>query len=382
MATKAGVGISHHRNPLTAAQEAVADAYGAAGIDSADYMMVFSTVGYEQEKLLNEISKQSNCSMITGCSGEGVITSTEADESPFSVGILAISSDDLRFSSGLATGLKKKPRQTGREIAKEIANNITDNSKALFLFTDGINLNYDELKSGIDEGFGREFPLPIVGGAAGDDWKFERTYQYHSGQVVSDSVVWTLMSGSMETSHGVSHGCIPIGVEHIVTKAEGNTIYELDGRTVLDVLRSDYLTEEEMQDWSKTFQTFTLGLKASTDLVEYDKYVIRTMVGGLDEASGSMTIASEVKTGSSLWITSRDFQKLETGIDSMIHHISSEVQDSPIQLIFQFECIGRGKVFLLEEQKLALLGKMRDSFGDAVPWLGFYSYGEIGPIGK
>jgi small ligand-binding sensory domain FIST len=36
---------------------------------------------------------------------------------------------------------------------------------------------------------------------------------------------------------------------------------------------------------------------------------------------------------------------------------------------------------LREQQKMRLLKQLQDEVGADVPWLGFYTYGEIGPVG-
>jgi small ligand-binding sensory domain FIST len=50
--------------------------------------------------------------------------------------------------------------------------------------------------------------------------------------------------------------------------------------------------------------------------------------------------------------------------------------------VFQLDCAGRGKVFLREGQKLQLLETLRARIGPDVPWLGFYTFGEIAPVGE
>jgi len=50
-------------------------------------------------------------------------------------------------------------------------------------------------------------------------------------------------------------------------------------------------------------------------------------------------------------------------------------------MMFQFDCCGRGKVFVREHQKKALLDQLQQQIPD-VPWVGFYTLGEIGPVGK
>jgi hypothetical protein len=102
MATQAGVGISHHRDAKAAGREAAEQALRAAGIDRPDFVLAFAAVGYDQPALVAAIRRATGGAPLAGCSGEGVIGQREADESPFSVGVMALRSDEIAFRHGLA----------------------------------------------------------------------------------------------------------------------------------------------------------------------------------------------------------------------------------------------------------------------------------------
>ncbi|MBF0275244.1 MAG: FIST C-terminal domain-containing protein [Nitrospinae bacterium] len=382
MAIQSGVGISHHRNPQVAGKEAVEKALASGMIEKADFIFAFATVGYNQEQVIAAIRKATDNTPLTGCSAEGVIVGGEVDESNFSVAVMVIKSDTIRFSHGIEVGLKEDPNGVGEKIAQGLSKHAADDALALFLFPDGLTINYDALKSGITENINLNTPLPFFGGAAGDNWKFEKTYQYCDDTVTSDGVAWSLMSGTAKILSGVGHGCIPLGIEHKVTKATGNTVYEIDGKPVLDILKNDYLTTQDINDWTKTFQTFTLGLRAPQKMADYDQYIIRTMVGGINMENGAVTLATEVKEGESMWVARRDFDKMANDNRKTLKHILNNRSETPFSMVFQFECIGRGKVFVPDKIKQELITILREEVGLEVPWIGFYTYGEIGPVGE
>ena len=55
MGIQAGVGMSHHRNPRVAGQEAARQALEQAGVDKPDFVFMFATVGYNQQALLQAV---------------------------------------------------------------------------------------------------------------------------------------------------------------------------------------------------------------------------------------------------------------------------------------------------------------------------------------
>src|SRR5687767_7862210 len=105
MTTKAGVGTSHHHNPNVAGREAAEQALENAGVAKPDFVFMFATVGFDQLSLLRAVQEATGDAPLSGCSAEGTINGDDADESNFSVVVMVISSDKLRWRNGLARGL-------------------------------------------------------------------------------------------------------------------------------------------------------------------------------------------------------------------------------------------------------------------------------------
>src|SRR3712207_5226333 len=106
MTTKAGVGMSHHRNPNVAGRDAAEQALEDAGLEKPDFVFMFATVGYDQRSVLRAVREATGGAPLTGCSAEGTINGDDADESNFSVVVMAISSEELRWRNGLARDRK------------------------------------------------------------------------------------------------------------------------------------------------------------------------------------------------------------------------------------------------------------------------------------
>ncbi len=64
----------------------------------------------------------------------------------------------------------------------------------------------------------------------------------------------------------------------------------------------------------------------------------------------------------------------------MAAQIKEQLGEEKPNLVFQFECATRGKTMLREQEKLQFLRQLRQSVGRDVPWAGFYTIGEIGPV--
>ena len=97
-------------------------------------------------------------------------------------------------------------------------------------------------------------------------------------------------------------------------------------------------------------------------------------------ADGSITVQTEVPEGTSVWLSSRDKEKVSNGFDRMAAQIKDQLGGERPKLIFQFECVTRGQLMFREQEKLKILELFRPSVDADVPWAGFYTTGEIGPV--
>jgi hypothetical protein len=381
MTTKAGVGMSRHHNPNLAGREAAEQALQKAGIVKPDFVVMFGSIGYDQHSLVRAVREATGGAPLTGCSVEGTIDGDEADESNFSVLVTAISSDELRWHNGLATGLSADSCALGKRVAKDLLPHLSADTIGLFVFPDGLTYDIDNFFAGLEGDLPSERFLPIWGGGAGNNLNLGKpTYQYCDDEVVSDAISYALLSGEARPAWAIGHSLIPIGGERIVTRSQGNVIYEIDGKPATEVLK-EYLPEDaltEDRDWLRYAISLALSFRAPSYMKD-EEYVVRG-VPQLSLTDGSITVQTEVQEGTSIWFSSRDKEKITTGFDRMAAQIKEQLDGAQPELVFQFECVTRGKLMFREQEKLQLLRRFRQSVGPEVPWVGFYTIGEIAPV--
>jgi hypothetical protein len=389
MATKAGVGMSYHHNPNVAGREAAEQALQKAGLSKPDFVFVFGSIGYDQHSLVQAVRETTGGAPLTGCSAEGTINGEDADESNFSVVVSAISSDELHWHNGLAARLEADPRAVGTRVAKDLLPHLSTDTIGLFVFPDGLkdfavpteNL-VDHFFAGLEENLPSERFLPMWGGGANanfNNWA-SPTYQYCDDEVIADGVSYVLLSGKTRAGWAISHGCIPIGGERIVTRGQGNIIYEIDGKPAMEVFE-EYIPDGALtddRDWTRYAISLSLCFKAPSYMKD-EEYVVRGMPA-VSMADGSITVQTEVKEGTSVWLSSRDKEKITTGLDRMAAQIKDQLGGEKPKLVFQFECATRGKMMFREQEKVQILKQFRQSLDPDAPWVGFYTVGEIGPV--
>jgi hypothetical protein len=382
MATKAGVGMSRHHNPNVAGREAAEQALKKAGVaNKPDFVFMFASTGYDQHSVLRAVRETTGGAPLTGCSAEGTINGEDADESGFSVVVTAISSEELRWTNGIATGLSADSRAVGKRLAQELVPHLSADTIGLFVFPDGRIDILNNFFAGLEGNLPSERFLPLWGGGAGNFFNLRQPpYQYCDDEVISDGVSYALLSGRARASWAISHCLIPIGGERIVTRSQGNVIYEIDGKPAAEVLK-EYLPENALtdeRDWMRYAVSLALCFRAPS-YIKDEEYVVLG-APSVNLSDGSITVQTEVQEGTSVWFSSRDKEKLATGLDRMARKIKDQLEGDQPKIVFQFECATRGKMMLRDQEKLQFLRQLRQSIDPTVPWAGFYTWGEIGTV--
>jgi hypothetical protein len=381
MTTNAGVGTSRHHNPNVAGREAGERALDMAGIVKPDFVFMFASIGYDQRSLLRAVRETTGGASLSGCSAEGTIDGEDADETSFSVVVTVISSEELQWHNGIVRGLVDDSRAVGKRVAKDLLPHLSADTIGLFVFPDGLIDYLDNFFEGLEGNLPSKRFLPLWGGGAGNNFNLEEpTYQYCGDEVASGGVAYALLSGEARAGWAISHGMVPIGAERKVTRSKGNVIYEIDGKPALEVLE-EYLPEHalvEDRDWMPYAISLALIFEAPSYMKD-EEYVVRG-VPAVRMADGSITVQTEVQEGTSVWFSSRDKEKITTGFDLMAQQIKKQLGDETPKLVFQFECLTRGKLLFREQEKQELLRRFRQSVDPDVPWAGFYTIGEIGPV--
>ena len=91
------------------------------------------------------------------------------------------------------------------------------------------------------EGMRRGLPanVSVTGGLAADGALFEQTMVCHGEEVKAGAVVGIGLYGDrLRIGYGSMGGWDPFGPDRCITRAEANVLYELDGRSALDLYKT------------------------------------------------------------------------------------------------------------------------------------------------
>jgi hypothetical protein len=368
---KAGVGRSNNSDAVKAGAEACKKALSQAG-NKADLIIVFSSVAYGQEKMLKGVRSVSKEIPLAGCSDSGEITG----EGPASkhVAVAALNSDTINFTIGVGEGTDKDSHKAGVMAAKEVKKKAKGNTSLFMMLLDGLAENGAAAVRGVQEVFGKNFP--IMGGSAGDDFLFKKTYEYYNNQVLTNAAIGIGLSGKFSFGVGVRHGWEPIGLPMKVTKAKGAKLIEVNNRPALSVYE-DYFGKkvEELikEPIARMAYTYPLGMSVEGS----PELLIRDVV--IANEKGEITCAAEIPEGSEIRLMLGDPDKATQAAKDAAEGALTQLKGTKPKVIFVFDCMARNK--LLGERTGEEIAAIQNVLGKGVPLIGFYTYGEQAPLG-
>jgi hypothetical protein len=301
---------------------------------------------------------------IVGCTSDGEISSDGL--SLGSVVLGGIVSDRIEFTTAVTRGVGRRNEAAGAELAAQLA----PGTRYVQLFSDGLTGNGCALLSGMASVLGDR--LPIAGGTAGDAGRFEQTWQFAGNQVLTDAAVAIGFSGDFHLGTGIRSGWTPIGLPKKITRASGNTLYELNGEPALKVF--ERFLGRHAEKLPAIGVEYPLGLLGKWgDVGEQDYFLLRATMS-VDRKEGSITFAGEVPEGAMVSLTCADTASILEASDNAAQLALADLGDHVPAVIFCYSCMARKIV--LGRRTHEEIDRIRAAIGPEVPILGYYTYGE------
>lgn len=241
----------------------------------------------------------------------------------------------------------------GETLAKKL---VEEESKALFLFSDGLNSNGEVFLNGVKT---VSKDIPLAGGMAGDAAKFHETFVFSNEGIISSGAVGVSVNAKkLHVQTAYSFNWQEIGKELTITKVKDNRVYEINGKTAVEIY-AQYLGEEIANSLPAVGIEFPLIIKRNG--IKIARAVLRK------EEDGSLFFAGNLNLGDSV--------HFGYGHSGMILKESAYAKDAfsstAVESIFIYSCMARRR-FLEETISTELT-----PFANMAPTAGFFTYGEF-----
>ncbi len=372
---KAGVGYSRSRSTALAIEKACRMALEEGRISKANFGFVFSTIDHckDPRPLLTTVRQLTGAQSLAGASGFGVFTNNMEAEKTGGLAVLLVESDTITPSSFIFPNLQENNLEAGKKIGRLLKNKAQRDS-LLTLFPDPLSLFSESMFEGIEQEMGT---VPIIGGNAGEDGTRRMTFQWNEENSGCDSVAGMFLTGEFSSLTAITQSCVPMGEPMKVTKVKDNVIYELNDKPALDVLL-EILAELRIEDLESASAYVFIGIPVCEGENGKVNYLVRNILGMEVQARG-LVIGATLREGDYLFFALREPGLSKKDLEEMLQEIKPEVEKQKPRFGFYFNCCARGSALYggLDVDRLTI----REKLGD-IPLIGFFTYGEIAPIGN
>lgn len=256
--------------------------------------------------------------------------------------------------------------KTGKDLIKQFP---SEGLKYVFVVSEGSFINGSQLTKGMNNATTDN--LLITGALCGDSERFEKTVaSYNENPKQGEIVAIGFYGESLEITFSIYGGWTPFGPERIVTKSEGNVLYELDNLPALDIYKK-YLGDKS-KELPGAALLYPLNVKS-----ENEKQSIVRSILNIDETHNTMILAGDIPENSKV-------QMMMTNVDNIANASERaakqalELRENKPQLAMLVSCIGRKLV--LDQRVEEEIEEVIEVIGKDITVSGFYSYGEIAPF--
>lgn len=342
--------------------------------ESPALSVVFASTHQPLAGVLGAIQRAFPGTTVIGASTAGEFS--EAGDSKEGAVLWSVFGDDLVAHAGIGSGLKADPEAAIAEAMPVVEDDQQRPYRTAILLLDPLSGNGEEAAMLASAMLGPS--VRLAGGAAGDDLKFEAAEVGAGGASRGDSVVVAVIQSAQPLGIGVEHGHAPISGPLTVTKADGATVQEIDGRPAFEVWRD--AVRERAAARGVDIDSVPLG-EMGPHLLRYElgmisganQYKIRAPLSVTED--GGLSCACGLPEGAVIRVT-------ESVEDAQVASARSAAERARRSLgngtkvagALVFDCICRNLI-LGDEFKTAV-GEISAALGNA-PLAGFETYGEI-----
>lgn len=168
---------------------------------------------------------------------------------------------------------------------------------------------------------------------------------------------------------GLTQGCSPIGPAHIVTRADGNVLIELDELPALDVFQDD-IGDVLSRDLHRVGGHIFAALPVTGS--DTGDYLVRNLLG-IDRDNGILAIGDVVSAGDRVMFCRRDEGTAEDDLRRMLGRLKQRTANG-IRGALYYTCVARGpNQFGPGSREMKIIA---DELGD-FPIAGLFANGEI-----
>ncbi|WP_432737603.1 SpoIIE family protein phosphatase [Maridesulfovibrio sp. FT414] len=328
-------------------------------------LLVFASSEFDHSLMLKELTAVFPNTPVAGGTTLGEFSS-DCGLSDDSIIVTAFVSDSICFASGVATDLKNDPQTAVQRAWKDAVVDLGQEPKLCLIFPESGVSNVGHILRLFSE-MGGNGNCALAGGIADrGPGSPHPPALFHESGPVAEGVAFLLIGGPLSVHSLACRNWEEIGRSGTVTASNGPEIHTIDARPAVEFYR------EHLGSEAPPLPEFPLSVREKGQ----SNFSIRGVLG-INEATGSITLSDDIPVESTLRLTKSKPQFLLEGVHSKFRDIPREViEKSTIALAFS--CGARR--WMLGTKAHQEIAAIKHALPCDFPLVGFYSFGEIGPV--
>jgi len=297
----------------------------------------------------------------------------------YGIEMLVLSDDEIKFEIGLTDTLDKENAQTAlKDKLSEVLDTHNEKpglilayiSKVINDMGDDYIKYFDEITGGV----------PVYGGIASDMFGYKDFFVFAGDSVKKTAIAFIVMFGKVRKLTAVEFSISKIkNVGECVTRAEGNTIYNIDDKTLTSVFKEKgILTDEE--DGNVSYDYMQTPFLVEVEMNNGEKVEMLRNIIYINRENESASFLGKIPEKSMLRVgtlRSEDIgQAVANAFETLFEKLNS-VKDYKFNTLIISSCTGR-YINLVGDKNIE-----GQAYSGLIPEgmsiIGMYSYGEFCP---
>jgi serine phosphatase RsbU (regulator of sigma subunit) len=279
-----------------------------------------------------------------------------------------IYSNTVEIKSGLGRNISEDPAKAITSALRQAQNSQSRTPSIGLIFPDSYHPSFKAIVDSLNNELGPQ--CPVFGGGAGTLESEKPPLQFYGDEVLQNALPLLLFFGDLEFEFDVNNSWRPLGMRARVTDVSGTTVQKIGDMKALDFYR--YYIGPHGNPASE----FPLAVFDDDE----NQFYARTPVD-FDEDSGSVSFAGPIPLGATVQLTEASREQMvadtQTSIESAF---KQKIQTWQPSAALVFSCATRkGILGSRTPEELLILKKHLPVH---VPIMGFYCFGEFGPLQK
>jgi len=347
---------------------------GVSGTFDLGVLFVTPSMPYDAQEIYKEIEKRVGIRNFLCCTCAGTIGNQREIEGAPSASLMLAQLPGVSIKPFYLDQAQLDLLTTSEEFYEFFE--IYPNEKPNFLILpDPFQIDPNQFLQAVNQAYPQ---CSVFGGLASAGTQENENTLIINNSVYTEGLAGIILSGNIAVEMVVSQGCRPIGKTFIVTRAEGNVIYELAGRSFYDVIK-EVLEKASPRDRSLAQEAIFVGMAMNEYNHKFKRgdFLIRGVMA-IDPDTGGGAVADYVHVGQTVQFHLRDAQTAQEDLHELLNIHRSRFNQDNLKGAFIFSCNGRGEnLFRIKDHDIKII---QQSLGP-LPAAGFFCAGEIGPVG-